>query len=114
MSPSPTASSNRRDSYRRKSKKDVRISCARGHAGDGPDLALSLLDASQTGIRLIVREELDREQVVLLRLEGPGCPPVRRAGTIMWCVPAADGAFLVGVRLEERLPFAALIRLTEM
>jgi hypothetical protein len=75
---------------------------------------VELLDASQTGLRMVVREDLRKGEVVCLRLEGPECPTVRRLGRVMWSVPCADATSCVGIRFQERLPFSVLIRVTEI
>jgi hypothetical protein len=113
MSQSPQRASNRRCSYRRRSRQDVRVRCVRGSAGGGLNVALSLLDASQTGIRLVVRESLERGEEVLVSLQGPGDSAAERRGEVIWSVVGVDGSCCVGVRLQERLPYEVLIRLTE-
>jgi hypothetical protein len=67
-------------------------------------VALALLDLSESGARLVIREALTLGQRVYLVLEGPaGGRPVRRQGTVAWSVPAADGTHCVGVKLLRRL-----------
>jgi hypothetical protein len=75
---------------------------------------VALLDASQTGVRLVVRERLEKDQAVTVILIAPGQEALKRAGTVTWAVPGADGRWCVGVRLHERLPYASLIHLTEL
>jgi hypothetical protein len=114
MSQSPQRAGNRRASYRRRSRQDVHVRCVRGAAGVGPNVAVSLLDASQTGIRLVVREVLERGEDVFLSLQGPADIAAERRGEVIWSVVGVDGSCCVGVRLQERLPYAFLIRLTEL
>jgi hypothetical protein len=114
MSQPPTAVGNLRDSYRRRSRQNVRIACYACAAAEDPNLAVALLDASQTGARLVVRAALAKGQTLAVLLEGLGCAAIQRRGTVMWCVPAGDGTHAVGIRFQERLPYAALIRLTEL
>ncbi len=47
---------NRRLAQRRPAKHRVKIVCRRGALDLGPNLAVSLLDVSETGARLIVKE----------------------------------------------------------
>jgi Tfp pilus assembly protein PilZ len=103
---------NRRDSYRRRSKSEVRLSCRR--VADHAELAVALLDASQTGLRLVVREELAKGEEVVVTLTGPDCPSVELPARVIWSVPEADDTWTIGVRIHERLPYLALIRLTEL
>jgi hypothetical protein len=114
MTSSQPVASNRRYSYRRGSRKDTRIACHLGTSAVGDNLAVALLDASQTGVRLLVQKGLDRGAEVFLIFQGAGCPPVERRGTVVWAVPGADGAWCVGIHLRDRLAYAALIRLTEL
>jgi hypothetical protein len=94
MSESSSDTTNRRQSYRRRSKAEVQVSCHRGEAPTGPNLALGLLDASQTGVCLAVREALSSGDQVCVCLEGPAHPRLVRRGTAM--------------------PYRSLIRLTEL
>jgi hypothetical protein len=114
MSQTPPAASNRRDSYRRRPKDDVRITCRRAADPAGKDFAVALLDASQTGLRLLVRRGLTAGEEVTLELEGRGCPGLRRSGVVTWSVPDESGNWSAGIRLHERLPYRALIRFTEL
>jgi hypothetical protein len=68
-----------------------------------PDVALALLDLSENGARLVIREALAPGQRVYLVLEGPVGRPARRQGAVAWSVAAADGTYCVGVKLLRRL-----------
>src|SRR5256885_2178544 len=56
--PERTVRKNRRANPRRAPKGSTRVTCRRGSLGLGPNLALSLLDVSETGARLLVKEPL--------------------------------------------------------
>ncbi len=90
----------------------IRVLCRKGAHGLGPNLALALLDVSQTGARLAVGPALTPGQEVDVCLMAPGwAREQRRPGLVVWCVAAADGAHLIGVRFGSRLPPAALLDL---
>jgi hypothetical protein len=79
----------------------------------GPNLALSLLDLSQSGVRLVLNAELPKGQEVSIALESPAVPRgLKRSGVVMWSVPAADGTFCVGVQFHKWLDYADLQRLS--
>jgi hypothetical protein len=85
-------------------RRQARVACHRGLSDLRPDVALALLDLSESGARLVTREALAPGQKVYLVLEGPsGGRPARRQATVAWSVAAADGTFCVGVKLLRRL-----------
>jgi hypothetical protein len=85
-------------------RRQARVACHRGMSDLRPDVALALLDLSESGARLVSREALPPGQRVYLMLEGPGSGRVsRRQGVVAWSVPAADGTHCVGVKLLRRL-----------
>ncbi len=85
-------------------RRQTRIACHRGMSDLRPDVALALLDLSETGARLVAREALEPGQRVYLVLEEPsGGRTARRQGMVAWSVPAADGTHCVGIKLLRRL-----------
>lgn len=79
----------------------------------GPNLALSVLDISETGIRLILREPLRGRQEVCITLEGVGgARPLKRVGRVMWSVPSTDGNHCAGINFEKRLDYRQFLELT--
>jgi hypothetical protein len=114
MNPFQFRRRNRRLSFRRAPKPGLHLACWAGAPGQGLDLALSLVDASQVGIRCLLTGRLDQGQEVTLRLEGPrSTRPLERQGTVIWCEPA-EGGFRVGIRLHKRLSFTELCELTHL
>lgn len=94
----------RRFSHRRLPAGRAKAACRRA-GGAGTDLAPTLLDVSEAGVRLLVREALEVRAEVAVVLEALSVPrPIRRAGKVAWCVPSAEGAYCVGVAFHERLP----------
>lgn len=98
---------NRRLSRRRTPKRTTRAICLKGSFGLGRNLALSVLDFSETGIRLVIKEALVVGQEVEVSVEGVLLrQPVKLPGVVVWCTPTADGTFCVGVHFEKTVPFS--------
>src|SRR5262245_4201424 len=99
MAPAQTRG-NRRASRRLPPRGNVRVTCRRGTLDLGPNLAQRMLDVSETGVRLVLKAPLLERQEVYVTLEAMTGGLVRRTGRVVWSMPAADGAYLVGIRLE--------------
>ncbi|MBI1916030.1 MAG: PilZ domain-containing protein [Planctomycetes bacterium] len=112
MHPERTVKKNRRANPRRAPKSSTRVTCRRGTLGLGPNLALSLLDVSETGARLLVKEPLATGQEIELGLLAPGA--LREStlpALVVWTLETADGAHCAGVQFQKRLSYAALLAL---
>jgi len=108
----PRAGPERRLCRRRPARGRIRISCYKGTLDLGANLAMSLLDVSESGIRLLLKAPLDAGQEVCLGLEGQGhLRPVKRTGRVAWCLPAAGG-FQVGINLAHRIDYSDVFKLT--
>ena len=103
----------RRRSPRVRPRLGLFSTCRRGTAGPGRNLALSVLDLSAEGVRLRLSEPVKKGEAVQLALPGPPGQAVECHATVVWSLRAADGSFLAGVRLHERLPDDVLARLTQ-
>jgi hypothetical protein len=99
---------NQRRSRRQPAKKSVKAACFKGSMGLGANLALSVLDVSETGVRLLVKADLPPGQEVEIDLESPGSQKVKALARVVWSVPAEDGTFRVGARFDKGLSYAAL------
>ncbi len=109
MSTTASDVSNRRVEPRRRARGNVRIGCMKGKLGLGMNLAFALLDASETGVRLIVTTALEKGQEIEVNFVGPARgKPCKQLAEVMWCVPAADGRFCVGARFHHRLSYSDL------
>jgi hypothetical protein len=110
MSEQPvTPVKNRRLTPRRRAKNSSRVTCIKGALGLGANLGVKLLDVSETGARLVVKEALNPGQEVELNLEAPGGGrPVRLPAEVIWSVPTADGQHCVGTSFHKRLSYADL------
>ena len=100
-------SRNRRVSRRQKPKRSTKAVCLKGAFGLGRNIALSVLDVSETGARLVVKESLAPGPEVEVSLESIQLPrPAKRAATVGWCVAAENGTYGIGVRFAKMLGFA--------
>jgi hypothetical protein len=105
----PSLSKNRRGAVRRRPKRASKVFCYKGTFGLGRNLALELLDISESGIRLRIKEGLPEGQVVEIQLLGLAQRvPVKMVGTVMWSVAAADGSHCIGARFDKSLRYGDL------
>lgn len=109
-----TPGGNKRLSRRRVAKTSIRATLRLGGLDMGPNVGRSLVDLSESGARVTVHAALEPKQEVSLSMEGQShSRPVVRVGRVIWCRPADEGAFLVGVAFDKRLPYAAFLELTQ-
>lgn len=94
------ADSERRRSRRHTPKPKTEIVCRSDEAlFIGRNLALSILDISADGIRMVVRTSLYAGQKIEVDLEGIGyCKPLQLAAEVVWSVPTADGNWCIGAK----------------
>ena len=103
----------RRLSPRRPARGVLKAVCRQGALEPGPNLALTVLDLSETGARLVVKESLEPGRKVYINLEGAeDARPILRGGDVVWSLPTADGAYCVGVHFHKRLLPNDLLALT--
>jgi PilZ domain len=101
---------NRRRGCRLKAKPSIRIDLTKG--GFGRSLARSILDISQTGVRLVVKEPLAANQEVLVELECMNHRgPIKSRGRVIWCQCLADGTHCVGVDFASPISHYDFIQL---
>ena len=106
MNPTGVLSKNRRVSRRLVPRKGTKVTCQKGSLGLGPNLAVGVLDISESGVRLLLKAPLDVHQDVEVNLLGPGKGrPFKVLADVIWCVAAADGTFCVGARFQKALRF---------
>lgn len=95
---------NRRACRRHKPKASAKAFCLKGSLGLGRNIAVSIIDVSETGARLMVKEAIKQEQDVEVILEHTSlAKPVKRVGKVMWCEPTEEGSYRIGVRFEKLL-----------
>ena len=91
--------SERRRSRRQPPKPTTEIACRSDTRLIGPNMAVSVLDISADGVRLIVNSRLEQGQRIEVDLEGIGyCRPLKFSGEVMWSLATADGNWCIGVK----------------
>ncbi len=97
---------------RRQSPKGSTKSRAYGNAlGLGPNIAVSLLDVSETGIRLVLKEPLKDKAEFMVELESVGTRSVKVLARVIWMLPLADGNTCVGAEFAKNLLYSDLLAL---
>lgn len=113
MSNQPAKPRNRRLAMRREPKRSSKITFRKGVLGLGPNHALTMLDLSESGVRLLSKTEVKVGEDVEVGLLPPGgAREVVRKGRVIWVVPTAEGTFCVGVEFAKRLDYSALLDLS--
>jgi hypothetical protein len=96
---------NRRKSPRRKPRTFIKLKCRKGNLGFGANVAVTLLDISETGARLVVTQELTPGQEV--ELEGHGLKQrIKKIACVRWQLKLDDGNFGAGVEFDKPLLYA--------
>src|SRR5579872_2665417 len=109
MEPPKQPDKNRRAARRRAAKRSVRVNCIANAIGLGPNVALSLLDVSEAGARITIKVPLLPRQEVEISLTGIGHrKPVRVLAEVIWCIPAEEGTYLAGFKLQRYLSYQDL------
>ncbi len=104
---------NRRAFIRRRPRGKVKIACYKGDLDLGANLAAGLADISESGVMLMLKAGLQKNQTVTLAIEGrEHTRPVKAHGIIVWCVPMAGGTFRAGVRLDSYLLYKDILKIT--
>jgi hypothetical protein len=105
----------KRLSRRRLPKSRVKAYLRLGGLDLGPNVGLSLIDLSETGVCMVVKEAVPAGREVTVGLEGQShARPIVRVGNVVWCKPAEGGAFTVGITFEKRLPYNVYLELTQV
>jgi hypothetical protein len=75
---------------------------------------LSLLDLSEGGAALAVKEAVEVGKEVSVGLEGQThSRPIVRVAIVVWCRPPTDGAYVIGVGFQKGLSYRDYIDLTQ-
>jgi hypothetical protein len=91
--------------------KTTKVIATRNTMGLGPNIAVSVLDLSETGIRMILKENLPLGREFEITVESQSSRPFKVVAAIIWSVPTAEGTFCVGARFSKNLPMSALATL---
>jgi hypothetical protein len=104
-----------RRQHQRPAKSSVLVICQRGELFLGPNLAESLVDASEEALGILTREALWPGERVSITLEGVGRPAaIQRVGRTVWCDPAEGGRFRCEVELDDALGYAEFLSLVTL
>ena len=102
---------NRRFFQRRQPIGKVRIAC-HDKSDLGPNLALALVDVSETGACLTTKS-LQKGKCVRISLEGrEHARPITCAGTVIRCEETSVGLCQTAVLWEKWLPFSEIRKIT--
>jgi PilZ domain len=114
MPESTPKKSNKRLSRRNPARGTTRLRVYRNTLGLGPNIAATLLDLSETGLRVILKEAATVGQQVEVNLESAGTGlAVRIHAGVVWVVPSVDGTFVAGLRLTKSLAYRDFMALTK-
>jgi hypothetical protein len=99
-------SKNRRRTERRRPRSSVHVECRKGAYGFGPNIARLVLDMSESGLSMVISQELAALSEVEVTIGGYGIrKPFKRVGTIRWQVKTETGNFCVGIEFQKQLPY---------
>ena len=102
----PVKPTNRRLSQRRRARSAVRVECRKGSVGLGANIAVSVLDVSDTGARLILMQPLDVQQEVETIISAYGMrAPLKRLANVRWQVKMENGQYCTGIEFQKRLVY---------
>ena len=97
---------NKRRSIRRPTRRTTKAACYGGKLGLGPNIATHILDISETGARLRVKDECTKGQEIELYLTTLSHrKPLRVRADVVWCLQTQDGDYCIGVEFRGHLPF---------
>src|SRR5262249_43671521 len=108
MTQPQTARREKRLARRRSPKGGTKARCYKSTLGLGPDVALAVLDISETGARLLLRAPVKPGQEVEVDLEHIAYRPVKVQAQVIWAIPTADGHYCVGTRFDRPISYADL------
>lgn len=113
MTATQTLQKNRRRSPRRPAKLSLRVTCRPSGSYAGKNLALCLLDVSETGVRILLTRELEPGQEVSVTVDSPNhAKALKLVADVVWSLEAADGNHCVGLRFHKRLSPTDVTRFT--
>jgi hypothetical protein len=99
---------NQRNSRRQKPKVTTRAIALPNRFGLGGNIAVSVLDVSESGVRLKLKRDLAIGTEFEVRLENISSKTVKTTAQVVWSVPAADGTFVIGARFTSLVNYGDL------
>jgi hypothetical protein len=111
----PTTTQDHRLKRRKTARSTLRLQARRGTMGLGKNLALEVIDINEDGIGFHASEELKQGEDLELILTKPGVNRIlKMVGEVRWCCQLPEEeedeapAFLIGVKLRNRIAYADL------
>ncbi len=99
MNEQTPADADRRRSRRQHPKASTEIICRSDARIVGSNMAVSVLDISADGIRLMVNAPLEKGQRIEVDLQGIGyCRPLQLTAEVVWSLETADGQWCIGAK----------------
>ncbi len=99
---------NQRAAPRRIPKGSTKAIAYKNWLGVGSNIALAVLDVSESGIRLMLKDNMSVGQQFEVSLHGIGSKMVKMIAEVVWSVKAADGTFIVGAKFQKPLTYSDL------
>jgi hypothetical protein len=104
----PKARVNQRNSRRQKPKVTTRAVALPNRFGMGSNIAVAVLDVSESGVRLKLKQDLPIGHEFEVKLENIASKGVKTTARVVWSVPAADGTFVIGARFTTAVNYGDL------
>jgi hypothetical protein len=99
---------NQRRARRQAPRNSTKARVTRTTMGLGANIAVSVLDVSETGIRLVLKENLPTGHEFEVTLESQSSRPVKVAARVIWSLALGDGNFCVGATFNKSLSYTDL------
>lgn len=99
---------NSRRALRQSPKGSTKVVAYRNALGLGQNIAVRVLDLSESGVRLILSENLLPGTEFEITLGSVARKPVRLLANVVWSVPTTDAQFAVGAQFAKPLNYATL------
>ena len=104
----PVPRKNLRRARRQTPKRGTRVRVYANALGLGANIGVKVLDVSETGVRLLLKQALLPGSEFELDLESVGTRAVKLHADVVWCVESADGHFVIGASFQKPLSYLDL------
>jgi hypothetical protein len=94
--------------HRRTARGGTRIECLRGTMGLGRNLAVSLINVSEIGACLVLREELNAGQEVEVHFVAASGGRTKLVAVVVWVSPASNTTYTTGLQFRTPLSYSLL------
>jgi hypothetical protein len=100
--------SDRRRERRKAAKRRVSVTCRKGLDGLGADLCIRLVDVSDEGAKIQIKEWINQNSDVEVTFDVDSLnKPLVVTGQVAWCQPVENG-FTIGVKFHDRIDYVDL------